>query len=224
VNKAGLAAALAMDKHHGGRHHALHWLIHLGAVGLFGIAILDAWPFPLPIPGTTDLLLLVLVARQQSLWLMVPLAVAGAIVGGLITWTVGKRGGEPALQRYVPERYYDRITGWVKHNGFVAVVLAAMLPPPIPLMPFLVAAGALGVPKGRFTWAFGVGRAARYSLIAWLGIVYGHPMIRWWNRYLADYSGAIAWAIFGIFLAGAAWAIWKWRRSKAHHSAQPVHS
>jgi membrane protein YqaA with SNARE-associated domain len=220
VNKTLLAAALAAPT----KHRAMHWLVHLGAVGLFGVSLLDACPFPLPIPGTTDLLLLLLIVRKGIPWLLVPLAVGGALAGAFTTWSAGKKGGEMALRRYVPERYYDRITGWVKKHGATGVALAALAPPPIPLMPFLAAAGALGVTRGRFLTAFTIARAARYSLVAWLGILYGHHMVRWWNHYLARYSGAIGWAILALFIAAFGWGFWKWRTSGAPQRAQPAHS
>jgi membrane protein DedA with SNARE-associated domain len=91
-------------------------------------------------------------------------------------------------------------------------------------MPFLAAAGALGVTRGRFLTAFTLARAARYSFVAWLGVLYGHQMVRWWNHYLARYSGAIGWAILALFIAAFGWGFWKWRTSGAHHAAQPAHS
>src|ERR1700760_4668029 len=112
----------------------MHWLVHLGALGLCSISLLDACPFPLPIPGTTDLLLLLLIARRGSPWLLVPLAVGGAGAGAFTTRSAGKKGGEEALRRCVPDRYYDRIAGWVKKYGATAVALSAILPPPVPLM------------------------------------------------------------------------------------------
>jgi membrane protein YqaA with SNARE-associated domain len=202
----------------------MHWLVHLGAVGLFGVSLLDACPFPLPIPGTTDLLLLILIARRGNPWLLVALAVVGAVAGAFTTWSAGKKGGEEALRRYVPERYYDRITGWVKKYGATAVAISAINPPPIPLMPFLAAAGALGVTRGRFLAAFTVARSARYAVVAWLGVRYGRQMIHWWNQYLARYSGGIGWGILALFLGAFGWAFWKWRRSGAHRSPQPAHS
>ena len=220
MNKALLAAAHSSAT----KRRTMHWLIHLGAVGLFGISLLDACPFPLPIPGTTDLLLLILIARKGNPWLLVALAVGGAVAGAFSTWSAGKKGGEAALRRYVPERYYDRITGWVKKHGAAAVAVSAINPPPIPLMPFLAAAGALGVTRGRFLAAFTIARTARYAVVAWLGVRYGRQMIRWWNQYLAHYSGAIAWGIFALFIAAFGWAFWKWRQSRTHHAPQPAHS
>ncbi len=198
----------------------MHWLLGMGWIGLFGVSLLDACPIPLPIPGTTDLLLLVLVVHKSSPWLLVPLAVCGSLIGAFLTWSAGKKGGEAALRRYVPARYYDPITRWVKAHGAVAVALAAGLPPPIPLMPFLVAAGALGVPRGRFVAAFTTARSLRYGIVTWLGLIYGRHMVRWWNRYLARYSGTIGWVILALFLAALAWGIWQWRRSSTHPAVQ----
>ena len=204
------------------KHRALHYLVSLGWIGLFGVSLLDTCPFPLPIPGTTDLLLLVLIARKGNPWILVPLAVVGAVAGAFLTWSAGKKGGEKALRRYVPARFYNRITNWVKKHGATAVAIAAVNPPPIPLMPFLAAAGALGVPRGRFLAAFTVARTARYSLVASLGLIYGRHMVHWWNHYMARYEGAIGWAILSLFLAALAWGIWQWRRSNAHAAAQPA--
>ena len=33
-----------------------HWLIHLGVVGVFAVAVIDSSVIPLPVPGSTDLL------------------------------------------------------------------------------------------------------------------------------------------------------------------------
>jgi membrane protein DedA with SNARE-associated domain len=89
-------------------------------------------------------------------------------------------------------------------------------------MPFLVAAGALGVTRRRFLAALGTARALRYGLVAWLGTEYGRPMVHWWNHYMAQYEGTIGWVILGLFLAALAWGIWQWRRSNAQSAAQPA--
>ena len=47
--------------------HATHippWLIHLGLPGLFVVSLLDAAIIPLPLPGSTDVLLLLLAAQH----------------------------------------------------------------------------------------------------------------------------------------------------------------
>ena len=204
------------------------WLTHLGALGLFSVAIVDSSFIPLPIPGSTDLLLLWLVAHDGDPWLLAAMAIAGSLVGGYTTWGLGHRGGEGALQRHVPARLLRRVTAWVEHHRILAVFLPAVLPPPIPLSPFLLASGALGVSRGRFLVIYGAARTLRYSLIAWLGVAYGRHAIRLWSGTLQKWSTPLICVFAGLLIAGTCYGIWKiggLRKTDAaeklamHHSA-----
>src|ERR1017187_10128655 len=100
-------------------HHVAappHWLTHLGALGVFSVAIVDSSVIPLPIPGSTDLLLLWLVAHGGDPWLLALSAIAGSLLGGYSTWQVGRKGGETALRRHVPASLLGRIVGWVQRH------------------------------------------------------------------------------------------------------------
>ena len=189
-----------------------NWLTHLGGLGLFVVAIIDSSIIPLPLPGSTDLFLLWLIAHSGNPWLLAPIAVAGSLVGGYTTWQIGHRGGEAALRRYVPARLLGRIVGWVEHHPVLAVFLPAILPPPIPLSPFVLASGALGVSRGRFLAVFGAARTLRYSLIAWLGVAYGRHVVRLWTGTLQKWSTPLL-CVFAALLIGGIWmAISKARR------------
>lgn len=188
-----------------------HWLTHLGALGLFAIAVVDSSVIPLPLPGSTDLLLLWLVAHSGNPWFLATMAISGSLLGGYITWSVGRRGGEVALQRYVPARILKLVVGWVEHHPVLAVFLPAVLPPPIPLSPFVLASGALGVSRNRFFVVFGAARSLRYSLITWLGVVYGRHVIRLWSGTLQRWSGPMVWVFGGTLAAGVCFGIWKVR-------------
>ena len=192
-------------------HHSLmpHWLTHLGALGLFSVAIVDSSPIPLPLPGSTDLLLLWLVAYGGDPWLLAALAIAGSLVGGYSTWHLGRRRGEAALRRYVPARLLGRVVGWVERHRILAVFLPALLPPPIPLLPFALASGALGVSRRRFLVVYGSARTLRYSLIAWLGVDYGRHAIRLWSGSLEKWSTPLICAFMILLLAGMCFGIWK---------------
>jgi membrane protein YqaA with SNARE-associated domain len=173
--------------------------------------VIDSSVIPLPLPGSTDLLLLWLVAHGGDPWLLVPCAVTGSILGGYTTWQIGRRGGEAALRHYVPARLFKRVVGWVERHSVLAVFAPAMLPPPIPLLPFALASGALGVSRGRFLTTFGVARALRYSLVAWLGIVYGRRVVRIWSGSLQKWSMPLLCVFVGLMVAGVCFGIWKIR-------------
>ena len=188
-----------------------HWLTHLGVLGLFSVAVVDSSVIPLPLPGSTDLLLLWLVAHSGDPWLLALSAIAGSLLGGYTTWHIGRRGGEAALRRYVPARLLGRVVGWVERHRILSVFLPALLPPPIPLLPFLLASGALGVSRRRFLLVYGAGRSLRYSFVAWLGVIYGRRIVRLWSGSLQKWSTPLLCVFVGLLVAGVCFGIWKVR-------------
>ena len=181
-------------------------------LGLFAVSVVDSSIIPLPLPGSTDLLLILLVAHRANPVLAAVTAIAGSLLGGYFTWGAGAKGGEPALHRYLPKRFANRLFGWVEKNGSLALAVSALLSPPFPLMPFLVAAGAFGVSRRRFFVSFGIARVVRYVLVAWLAATYGRAMVRAFRHYLAGWSGTIMWIYLGLMVAAMAYGLWKFRR------------
>lgn len=196
------------------RSSVLRWLMGLGGVGLFGVSVIDSSVIPLPLPGSTDLLLLLLTSHGANPWLMAALSIWGSLLGGYFTWQAGRKGGEPMLKRYVPRRFLKGVTKWVEHNGPLSLGVSAMLPPPLPLLPFLLAAGAFGVTKKQFFWSFGVARTLRYGLVAWLGATYGRTVVQLWSRYLKNWSGIILWTYLGLLAAGILYGLWRYFRER----------
>lgn len=191
-----------------------HWLTHLGALGLFTVAVFDSSLVPITLPGSTDLLLLWLVSHNGDPWVLVPSAVAGSILGGYTTWQLGRKGGEAALRSYVPKRMLGSVMRWVEHHPVLAVFLPALLPPPIPLAPFVLASGALGVPRRRFLMVYGSARSLRYGLVAWLGVVYGRSVARLWSGTLQKWTTPLVWVFIAMMVAGVVFGIYKVRRQR----------
>jgi len=199
--------------------HLLRWLISLGGLGVFAVAIVDSSVVPLPLPGSTDLLLLLLTAHRGATVMtaisLAACAFAGSMIGGYLAWGVGKKGGEKALERYVPKRALGRVTQWVEKRGAWSVAVAAILPPPIPLTPFTLAAGALGVPRNHFLVGFGIARLIRYGLLAWLGITYGRHVVRLWQKELNGWSSIILWVYGSLVAIGILYGLWKFKKGRS---------
>jgi membrane protein YqaA with SNARE-associated domain len=191
-----------------------HWLSNLGPLGLFAVAVIDSSVIPLPLPDSTDLLLLWLVSHAGNPWLLTLCAILGSILGGYTTWHIGRKGGKAALRRYVSPRLLDRVFRWVEEHPILAVFLPAVMPPPIPLSPFVLASGALGVSWRRFLAAFGAARTLRYSLIAWLGVAYGRHVVRMWSTTLQKWSTPLLWTFAAIMAVGTGLAAWQIRKQR----------
>jgi membrane protein YqaA with SNARE-associated domain len=215
-----LAAAAPRRRH----ASALHTLARFGGFGLFAVSVVDASIIPLPVPGSTDLLLLVLVAHRANVWLMASAAITGSVLGGYFTWSTGAKGGEAAMKRHLRKRRSAPLERWMAKRGGLAVAVSALLPPPVPLLPFLLAAGALGVSRRKYFLAFSIGRTIRYGLIAWLGATYGRRMLRAWSHYLQHWSTAITWVVVALFVIAALFGLWEFRKMRRETHNHTSHS
>jgi membrane protein YqaA with SNARE-associated domain len=191
-----------------------------GAMGLFVVSTIDSSIIPLPVPGSTDLLLILLVIHRANPVLAAVAAISGSMLGGYLTWATGAKGGEAALQRYLPKRLSRRLSNWVEKRGAIAVIASALLPPPFPLMPILLAAGALGISRRTFMIAFSLARTFRYTLVSWLAVIYGRAIVRLFRHYLAGWSSTLMWIYLGLMAAGILYGVWKFRRER-RSAAQP---
>ena len=155
---------------------ARRWIFHLGGLGFIPLGLLDSSVIPLP--GSMDVLTIILSARKQELWLYYALmATIGSVIGGYVTYRLARKGGKETLERKFSARTLEKVYRIFGRWGFGAIVIAALLPPPAPMVPFLFAAGAMQYSVGKFLVALTVGRIVRYSLLAFLAAHYGRQML-----------------------------------------------
>ena len=186
------------------------WMFHLGGLGLIPLGLLDN--SPLPMPGAMDVATILLSARQQQLWLYYALmATVGSVIGGFATYRLARKGGKAALERRFSRRKVDRVCAIFARWGFGAIVIPALLPPPVPMVPFLLAAGAMQYPVRKFLAALALGRIARYMLLAYLAARYGCQII----AFIRVHGHPVALAIIVVLLASAAVIFYLWGGAKA---------
>jgi len=185
------------------------WLFHLGGLGLIPLGLLDN--SPIPIPGIMDVATIVMSARQQQLWLYYALmATAGSLVGGFVTYRLARKGGKEALERRFSRRKVDKVCEIFRRWGFGAIAIPALLPPPVPMVPFLLAAGAMQYPARKFLAALTLGRISRYFMLAYLAACYGRQII----AFIAERGHPVVVGIIVLLLATAAVVLYFWRGSK----------
>src|SRR5262245_60491062 len=150
----------------------LHWLRRLGGPGLLLLGIADSSIIPLT--GSMDVLTVLLAAHRPGFWpYYAVMATLGSLIGSYITYTLASKGGKQALERRLSCDRVNRIYKKFEKHGFLAVMVPALLPPPFPFVPFILAAGAMQYARKKFLGALAVGRSIRFSALALLGSIYG---------------------------------------------------
>ena len=195
---------------------AFHWIRSLGAFGIILMALIDN--SVIPTPGSVDLLTVYFAARNQEIWYWYAvISTAGSVLGGYVTYRLGRKGGKEALEKRVSGRRVEKIYAKFESGGFWSVFIPALLPPPFPMSPFLIAAGAFNYPRNKFLGALAVSRAIRYTLIAYLASVYGRHIM----RFVRQYYTPILWASIIFFVGCALVALGLYLKHRHHEAAEP---
>jgi len=177
-----------------------HWLQaavgSVGGLGLFLVAFLDSSVLTFPV--INDLLVVSLSIRNPARMAYYALmSTLGSVAGCILLYYLARKGGE-AIFRKRAGAHAERIRAWVDRNGFVSVLIAALLPPPTPFKIFVLAAGVFQLRLRAFVLALLVARSFRYFGEGYLAVRYGAAA----SRYLAENKLQFTLLALGVVLAG----------------------
>lgn len=199
-------------------HAVRHWLYALGGPGLILLGLVDS--SVIPIPGSMDAMTIVLSARDHTWWpYYAVMATVGSVVGAYLTYRLSRNRGEKALKDRLSARNVKKVTRAFERWGFGAIVIPALLPPPMPMVPFVIAAGAMQYSEKKFLAAMSLGRIVRYCILAYLGAVYGH---KFFAVVLAHGEIALA-VVIGLAVIAGAIFLWLHYSRKRHAVASHGH-
>jgi membrane protein YqaA with SNARE-associated domain len=137
------------------------------------------------------------------------------VLGGYITYRLARKEGKSIVERRVSRRKAQKVYSTFEKWGFWAVLIPAILPPPLPTFPFLLAAGALQYSRSKFLAALAIGRGIRYTLLAFFAERYGRQILRW----LVEYRQPILLSGIAAGVAASLYFLLRYKRSK-----RPSHS
>jgi len=196
---------------HGFLAHLQDLFIGYGALGLIPLAFIDAGL--LPLPEALDILVIVLSSRMHThMPFYVLAATLGAVLGCVFLYYVAARGGHVFLERRIGKRSADRMRRQFEKYEFVSLVAAALLPPPMPMKAFVLAAGVLEVNVVKFVAALSLGRVIRYGALGYLSVLYGER-IEVWMKTQGPRFGLRLCALVTV----AALSFWLYKRISARH-------
>jgi membrane protein YqaA with SNARE-associated domain len=161
---------------------ALKWLQRLGGPGLILLGLADNSVVPLP--GSMDVLTIVLAASHREWWPYYSLmATVGAVIGGYVTYRIGSKGGKETLEQKFPKDKVEKVYRKFEKGGFWTVTVPALLPPPVPIVPFLLAAGAMQYSRRKFIASLALGRGIRFTIVGFVAAHYGSAIFRFFSQY-----------------------------------------
>ena len=150
---------------------------HLGALGLFFLAILDS--SPLPTFGGPDILVAILSVSHPSLWYgYSSIATLGSVIGAYLTYRLAQKAGSTYLTRKFRQGRVAKFLQLFNKWGTGTLIASTAIPLPFPTSMIFAAAGASNYRTSKFLAIVTVCRAARYSAIAFAAVRYGRHLIR----------------------------------------------
>jgi membrane protein YqaA with SNARE-associated domain len=163
----------------------------LGVWGIGGLAIIDSTSIPMPI----DALLIDYVAHDHARFLLYCfMAALGSAIGSLLPYYLGRAGGELFLLKRINRERYESLRDRFERQEFLAIMVPAMMPPPMPVKLFEFAAGVFEMKPVWFFSAIFVGKFVRFLIWAIITITYGptilHTITRALHRHLGYALGA----------------------------------
>lgn len=146
------------------------------------------------LPLGIDFVVILMSARKPDwFWVYALLATAGSLIGAAGTYWIGKKAGEKGLTRFVRPKRLERVKAQI-NRGSAVIAGLALIPPPFPFTPFVLASGALGMNPWSFFGALAFVRLFRFGVEAALAHRYGTQIVRWMKTPTFQ-------AVVGVFIA-----------------------
>ena len=153
----------------------LLFLKPFGAWGILGLSIVDSAAIPLPF--LDPLVVSYGVADHAKCVLFCLMAAIGSAIGSMLPYYLGRAGGELFLLKRINRERYERIRDRFERQEFLAIMLPAMCPPPMPVKLFELAAGVFEMRPLSYFLAISSGKFVRFLVESILVIIYGPAIL-----------------------------------------------
>ena len=171
-----------------------------GIWGLGALAFIDAALFP--IPTTMDGAVIGYVALDHRKFLLYCLiaAVASAL-GSMVPYYVGRAGGELFLLKRINRERYEKMRDRFAAQEFLAIMIPAMCPPPMPIKLFEFGAGVFEMRPQRFALAIFTGKMIQFLVCALITIYFGPTIAHAIRLAMHEHLSAVLIVVGAIVLA-----------------------
>ena len=172
----------------------LAFLKPLGVWGVCALAIVDSSSIPMPI----DAIVIGYVAADHARFVIYAfMAALGSAIGSLVPYYLGRAGGELFLLKRINRERYEKLRDRFERQEFLAIMIPAMMPPPMPVKLFELAAGVFEMKVVWFFTAIFVGKFLRFILWAAITVFYGPTIVHTVSHTFHQHLGIVL-AVLGV--------------------------
>jgi membrane protein YqaA with SNARE-associated domain len=160
----------------------------LGVWGVCALAIVDSSSIPMPI----DAIVIGYVASDHTKFVIYAfMAALGSAIGSLVPYYVGRAGGELFLLKRVNRERYEKLRDRFEKQEFLAIMVPAMMPPPMPVKLFEFAAGVFEMKPVWFFSAIFLGKFVRFLIWAVITVLYGPAIVQTIGHTFHEHLGLV---------------------------------
>ncbi len=146
-----------------------------GMWGILGLSLVDSAAIPLPF--LDPLIVSYGVGNHAKTPLYCLMGAIGSAMGSMLPYFVGRAGGELFLLKRINRERYESLRDRFEKQEFLAIMLPAMCPPPMPVKLFELAAGVFEMRPLSYFLAICSGKFLRFTIESLLVIVNGPAIL-----------------------------------------------
>jgi membrane protein YqaA with SNARE-associated domain len=177
--------------------HLFAFLKPFGIWGLGALAVLDSSSIPMPLDA---LVIGYIVQDHAKMILFCFMAAIGSAVGSMLPYYLGRAGGELVLLKRINRTRYEKLRDRFEKQEFLAIMIPALMPPPMPVKLFELAAGVFEMRPFIYFLAILSGKFVRFLLWGILTILYGKTLLTNIVHGFHEHSGLFLSAVLFVLL------------------------
>src|ERR1700733_1988542 len=132
---------------------------------------------------------------HRKLLLFCLMASLASAIGSLVPYYVGRAGGELFLLKRINRARYEQMRDRFESQEFLAIMIPAMCPPPMPIKLFEFAAGVFEMKPLRFATAIFTGKMIQFLFFGLITVLYGPEIAHAGRRMVHDHLGTVLVAV-----------------------------
>jgi membrane protein DedA with SNARE-associated domain len=179
----------------------------LGYFGVFFLMCLESMIFPMPSELVMPFAGFLIASGEMKFLFVVLTATLGSIVGSLISYYLGRYGGNRFVLKYgkyflLNEEHLRNTERWFSKKGELTILIGRFIPVVRHVISIPAGIGKMDIKKFIIYTLLGAG--IWNAFLAYVGFVLGN---NW--EIIKQYSDYISWAVLGVIIIIGVYFLWK---------------